>query len=288
MKKKTRRKIGITTAILLVLSVITWWGNNAIQVNEIMYKNDKLPKAFEGYKIVQVSDLHNKEFGTQQTKLLRKIENQNPNIIVITGDLIDAKHTNLQTAMELIEGMVKICPVYFVSGNHEEWSGVYEELKEKLKQAGVTVLEDEMVALSNENKTIELIGLRDVSFMEEEAGSNPETAIETTLRSLVGERDTFKLVLSHRPELFDAYVAGKADLVLSGHAHGGQFRIPFIGGLVAPDQGVFPKMTEGMHEREGTHLIISRGLGNSIIPLRILNRPELIAITLQSSNGIKN
>lgn len=133
----------------------------------------------------------------------------------------------------------------------------------------------------NDSDSIDIIGLADTSFIESdwlEYGGNAET--KNLLNTLTEGTTNFKILLSHRPELFDIYSNSNVNLIFSGHAHGGQFRLPFIGGLIAPDQGFFPKLTEGIHTSNDTSMIISRGLGNSIIPVRILNRPELIVVTL--------
>ncbi|MGL5327946.1 MAG: metallophosphoesterase, partial [Peptostreptococcaceae bacterium] len=207
--------------------------NNSITITEIVFKNDNISESFKGYKILQISDLHNKKFGNKQNKILSKIENINPDIIVITGDLIDSKNTNIDIAMDLIEGAINIAPIYYVSGNHEVWSGLYDDLKSKLENSGVVVLDNQKTEIFNDSNSIDIIGLSDTSFMESDC-----------LDTLTKDNDNFKILLSHRPELFDIYSSSNVNLVFSGHAHGGQFRLPFIGGLVAPDQGFFPKLTE--------------------------------------------
>ena len=202
-------------------------------------------------------------------------------IIVVTGDLIDSNNTNIDIAMELISGAIKIAPIYYVSGNHEAWSGSYDELKSNLENSGVVVLDNQKIEVMNDSDSIDIIGLADTSFIESdwlEYGGNAET--KNLLNTLTEGTTNFKILLSHRPELFDIYSNSNVNLIFSGHAHGGQFRLPFIGGLIAPDQGFFPKLTEGIHTSNDTSMIISRGLGNSIIPVRILNRPELIVVTL--------
>lgn len=257
------------------------WQNDAITVNERVIKNEKVPEAFDGYKIVQISDLHNKEFGDKQSKLLAKIKRIQPDIIVVTGDLIDSKTTNIDVALDLMKGASEMAPTYYVSGNHEAWSGVYDSLKHKLEETDVIVLEDSKVEVSKENSSIELIGLSDIAFAN--LNSSTSSGVEYTkdiVSKLIDTTNTFRILLSHRPELFHVYSASEVDLVFSGHAHGGQFRLPFIGGVVAPDQGIFPEFTEGIHMKNNTAMIVSRGLGNSIIPIRIFNRPELVVVTL--------
>lgn len=281
-KTKKRKIILFIASVSIGLFAFFRWQNNSITISEIVFKNDTIPETFKGYKILQISDLHNKEFGSKQNKILAKIEKINPDIIVVTGDLIDSNKTNINTSMELINKAINIAPIYYVSGNHEAWSGLYEDLKSKLENSGVVVLHNKKIKFFNNNDSIDIIGLADTSFIKSnllEYDSNVET--NNLLNKLTKDSTNFKILLSHRPELFDIYSSSNVDLIFSGHAHGGQFRLPFIGGLVAPDQGFFPKLTEGIHSNNNTSMIVSRGLGNSIIPLRIFNKPELIVVTLE-------
>lgn len=280
-KAKQRKVLLFIVTIIIVLCAFFNWQNNSIVISEMVFKSDAVPESFKGYKILQISDLHNKEFGSKQNKILAKIEKIKPDIIVITGDLIDSKNTNIDIAMELINKVVNIAPIYYVSGNHEAWSGSYDYLKSKLENSGVVVLDNQKVQVFNDSDYIDIIGLTDTSFIKSdwlEYGVDVET--KNLLNTLTKGSADFRILLSHRPELFDIYSNSNVNLVFSGHAHGGQFRLPFIGGLIAPDQGFFPKLTEGIHKSNDTSMIISRGLGNSIIPVRILNRPELVVVTL--------
>lgn len=281
-KTKKRKIILFIASVSIGLFAFFRWQNNSITISETVFKNDTIPETFKGYKILQISDLHNKEFGSKQNKILAKIEKINPDIIVVTGDLIDSNKTNINTSMELINEAINIAPIYYVSGNHEAWSGLYEDLKSKLENSGVVVLHNKKIKFFNNNDSIDIIGLADTSFIKSnllEYDSNVET--NNLLNKLTKDSTNFKILLSHRPELFDIYSSSNVDLIFSGHAHGGQFRLPFIGGLVAPDQVFFPKLTEGIHSNNNTSMIVSRGLGNSIIPLRIFNKPELIVVTLE-------
>ena len=282
MKLKIRgKRILIILIIFIGLLVFFRWQNNSITINEVIIQSNKIEEELDGYKILQISDLHNKEFGSGQRDILKKIEKINPDIIVVTGDLIDSSKTNVEVAMDLIKGASEIASIFYVSGNHEAGSGVYEDLRIKLEEAGVYVLEDEKIDIIKGGSTIDLIGLSDPNFLEPDALKyNKHSEIESKLKKVIGDNNNFKILLSHRPELFDIYSSSEVDLVFSGHAHGGQFRLPFIGGIIAPDQGLFPKLTEGIHKKDNTTMIISRGLGNSIIPIRIFNRPEIIVVTL--------
>lgn len=271
--------LSLVIGLLLVFIATTLWGNLTIGITYYEINKKTLPSEFDSYKIAQISDLHNFEFGKDNSKIIKILYEENPNIIVITGDLIDCNRTNLDIAIKLVEEMVKIAPCYFVTGNHEAWIGdLYKTLENQLKSLGVTVLHDEMITINQGNESIFLIGLDDPDFTDWQT-KLPSSRLYTRLRKM-DLRDGFKLLLSHRPEAFDAYVEHRIDLVLSGHAHGGQFRLPFIGGLVAPSQGLFPKYDSGEYNKDKTTMIVSRGIGNSIIPIRINNRPEVVIVQL--------
>ena len=240
MKKRT---LGCICGGLL-LGAFLYWQNNGLILTKMTYRGE-IPAGFDGYKILQIADLQNKVFGRRQEPLLRKIEQSCPDIIVISGDLVD---------------------------RHE--SGEWEILEEALVEAGVTVLNNGKSVIERNGDTITLLGLAD---------KKANRHYDLLLHSLMaGQEDSFNILLSHRPELFETYVHEGLDLVFTGHAHGGQIVIPFFRqGIFAPHQGFFPKYTEGMHEKDGTVMIVSRGLGNSSFPFRIFNRPELIEVTLR-------
>ncbi len=269
-------------ALILGMAIVVYYENNGITVTEIAYSNAKIPEAFEGYRILQISDLHNKAFGKNQKRLLQAIEANNPDIIVITGDIIDRRKYDLDTAMEFIEGAVKITDVYFVSGNHEVWSGRYYEIIKALQDHGVTVLEDQKTQIVNGSDKITIVGVADYYFHYHGYGNeDPMIKFKNILNNL-SDASGFQILLSHRPEFFELYSEVKVDLIFSGHAHGGQFRLPFIGGLAAPGQGLLPEYTSGAHTKDNSTLVVSRGLGNSIIPLRIGNPPEVVVVTLSA------
>lgn len=204
-----------------------------------------------------------------------------PNIIVITGDLVDAEHTDIDVALDFAKEAVQIADTYYVTGNHEASLSQYDELKAELENTGVVVLEDKAMQLEYNGDDITLIGLSDPSFtLKGDMFGEVPAMVDTKLRGLIGDKDNYTILLSHRPELFEAYVNCGVDLVLSGHAHGGQFRLPFIGGLVAPNQGLFPKYDAGLYTKGDTNMIVCRGLGNSIIPIRFNNRPEIVLLEL--------
>jgi len=266
----------ILAAVALVLTVFFIWQNNDIVITEIALVDEDVPQTFDGFRILQVSDLQSKPFGRSQQRLLELCSAAAPDIIVITGDLMDGHSKELEPAMAFAEQAVDIAPVYYVSGNHEWLSGRYEELCGRLMQAGVIVLDNSHKTLKKDGEAIELLGLKDPTFEGDEK-------FREELEKLAGETSGFRVLLSHHPEYIDDYTESGVDLVLSGHAHGGQIRLPFIGGLFAPGQGFFPKYTSGLYEVGNTSLVVSRGLGNSHFPLRVFNRPELVVVTLRTA-----
>ena len=187
--------------------------------------------------------------GKDNEKLLAMLRDADPDMIAITGDIIDSRNTDIEVAVQFVQEAVKIAPCYYVTGNHEARVDEYGELKAGMEAAGVTVLEDERTEISLEGDTITLIGVNDPSHQTDYLFGDSETVMSTKLEELRTENDGFTILLSHRPELFDTYVDQDVDLILSGHAHGGQFRLPFIGGLVAPNQGFFPEYDAGLYKK---------------------------------------
>ena len=277
-KKKRLILIG-AVLICIFLGVWTIWGNKAVIMSEFSVSSPRLPSSFSGYCIAQVSDLHNTEFGEGNTTLLQMLSECQPDIIVITGDLIDAQHTNIEVALDFSKGATQIAPTYYVTGNHEASSTDYAILKDGLEVAGVVILEDEAIYLERNGETITLLGLADPDFTIKGGlfGEVP-AMVSTKLKNMLEQDTVYSVLLSHRPELFETYVACGVDLILSGHAHGGQIRLPIVGGIIAPDQGLFPKYDAGLFTDGNTNMIVSRGLGNSIIPIRFNNRPEVILV----------
>ena len=280
MKGNWKIILPIIVAIILVLVVWIRWGNTALEINEYKIVSNSVPQNFDGFRIAQVSDLHNAEFGEGNSKLLELLSRTDPDIIVLTGDLIDSRNTDIEIALAFAREAMKIAPVYFVSGNHEARVIEYEDLKMGLSEAGVNVLENQIVEITREGESITLMGIDDPSFQENYLFGDSEGVAKQAIETLLRVSDGYTVLLSHRPELFELYVETGMDLVFSGHAHGGQFRLPFIGGLVAPNQGFFPKYDAGLFSEENTTIIVSRGVGNSIVPLRFNNRPEIIVVML--------
>ena len=262
----------LVTLFLASAAVFLHWNNTALEVTEHTVSSPRIPEGFDGFKIVHISDLHNTAFGKENCRLLDEIRALSPDIIVITGDIVH--DSPMDKALQFARQSVKIAPTYYVPGNHEHRMD-YETLFAELQNAGVTVLRNEHTFIEKNGEHICLAGVEDPLFY-------PEETVEEKLLPLMQE-DSYTILLSHRPEEFAAYISCGADLVFTGHVHGGQFRLPFIGGLYAPNQGLFPKYDAGVYTEGNTNMVVSRGLGNSSFPFRLFNRPEIVAVTLLSN-----
>ncbi|MGO5022211.1 metallophosphoesterase [Lawsonibacter sp. LCP25S3_G6] len=279
MKKKTILGLCLASALAAGTAGWLWWGNRAVMVHTISVTDRNLPHAFEGFRIAQISDLHNEVFGAGNGQLLTLLAETKPDVIVITGDLIDSRHTDVDAALEFARGAVELAPVYYVPGNHE--SRLPEEfwmLERSLDQMGVHVLRGERAILTRQGAAIALIGVDDPTFQDKNSARWPEL-LEAELERLRDE-ELYSILLIHRPELLETYAKAGMNLVFSGHAHGGQVRLPFVGGVIAPNQGFFPQYDGGLYTLGDTQMVVSRGLGNSLVPLRVNNRPEIVLAEL--------
>ena len=285
MTKKRRIIIVAVLLLITILSGVLIYEDKNIELNTYEITSEDLSAEFDGYRIAHISDFHNAVFGKDNSKLINMLKEAKPDIIAITGDIIDSRRTDIDVSFAFVEQILKIAPCYYVTGNHEvRVSDEYALLKDKMAQAGVIILENDKLTIECEDSFIEIIGLEDPTFSVIGTTDEEAEVVADELPKLTKSNDNFTLLLSHKPEFFDIYVENDIDLVLSGHAHGGQFIIPYVGGLIAPGQGFFPELDSGLFEKDGTNMIISRGIGNSIIPLRINNRPEIILIELHSEN----
>jgi len=285
-------KRNIVIVLSVVLLLFAWFlnfENNSINVTSIGVKHEAIPVKFNGYKIVQISDLHGKMFGPDQSDLVLAVKKTNPDLIVVTGDLIDRRHYDEEPGVLLLEKVKDVAPAYFVTGNHEWWSGRFDFLEERLVRSGVNVLRGDHIKIERGGQSLIVVGIDDVAkyFDAPDFGDSVEARNRAVIRELSNAtegitREDFTILLAHRPENMPIYSAFGMDLILSGHTHGGQINIPFIGALVAPDQGFFPKYSAGVYEEDGSTMVINRGLGNSIFPVRLLNRPEIVVVTLRT------
>lgn len=277
------RRIGMFCFAFLLFWVISYGENNRLEVTEYTYESKEVSYSFDGFRIVQLSDLHNKVFAQNNEVLLSQIRKLSPDMIVLTGDFIDASnHTNINDALLFMQQIPQIAPTYYVTGNHEYMidKSDLQSFLEKTAAYGVTVLDNESTQItSRTGQTFTLIGM----------DANSQQA--NLLNQLSEEsKDDLQMLIVHEPQYFEEnYAKSGVDIVFSGHAHGGQFRIPFLHqGIWAPDQGFFPSLAEGSVTSNDTIMYISRGLGNSGFPLRLFNHPEIVCVTLRTGSGDKN
>lgn len=256
-----------TIAVFLVLFIAyVLISNRHVGVTRYVVESPRIGPELDGFRIVQVSDLHNARFGRGQSRLLRKIRECGPDIVALTGDIVD--ESGIDAGIELVEGVARIAPSFFVPGNHEPQLKEGERVRffDAMRAAGVRNLDG---CSTNFPNGLSL------------AGQGALFGVLDGGRNLIPP-DAYKVVLVHYPSAFEGCSRRGFDLVLAGHIHGGQARLPFLGGLASPEEGFFPKYYQGVHERDGSTLVISRGLGNYMSIPRVFNDPELVCIELRA------
>lgn len=263
--------------ILAALSVIgsfLYANQQWLHITKYTLALKKLPKEMDGLKIVQISDLHHAKFGQGQQRLIEKVRQEKPDMILLTGDLVDRYQYDLDRSLEAVEGFVKVAPVYYVVGNHEVSLNEVPTITALLEDIGVHVLSNQSVPYYKEGVAIDIVGIDDPL--------NGKTSDEMLKEALVGANHDFQLLLAHRPEFYASYAAHDIDLTFNGHAHGGQFRVPGVGGVIDHQFNLFPKHIEGVEYHAQMTQVISRGLGNSRVMVRLFNPPEIVVTTLVS------
>ena len=272
----------LALASIIIFGVgFAYYQTTAVGTTKIDVKSKRIPHEFDGAKIVHLSDLQNSKFPGFYKNIAAKTAAEKPDFIVFTGDIIDRRKYNIANAEQFLQSIRGIAPIYFVSGNHEAWCGKYDEVRAMLQKYDVHILDDKSVDITKRGAKITLYGVSDPGFItQDKSGADCDEFVSRLHK--MHSTDGYSILLTHRPEYIEAYSKSGYDLVFCGHAHGGQFRLPFIGALYAPHQGLFPKMTSGVHKCGATAEIISRGLGSGKLQFRTFNRPEIIAVTLKS------
>lgn len=277
MKKKTIMAI----AGMAGCAALSYYENYKLAIKKIVIHHAVLPASFQGYRILHISDLHNTCFGYHQRQLIKAINDAQPDCIVITGDLLDKRRTtaeHMEPIRWLMEAIKDSYPIFYVPGNHEGTSRHYPYLRNYLLQNRVYVLENKRAKITRNNESIAICGIKDPKFYPQRNDEEAFLADLQTLKNACG--DMYSILLSHRPERIALYYQCGFHLAFCGHAHGGQFRLPAIGSVYAPNQGFLPCYVDGQYNQGTTTMIVSRGLGNSRLPQRIHNRPQLIMVTL--------
>lgn len=295
MKCKLFKFISVAFVLLLGVNLIL---NQMVFVTRVTAVSADLPAAFAGYEIAQLSDIHSVRSERQADRILAQVERLSPDLIALTGDLVDSGYYSRtfgtdgeKLTLGLLARLTAVAPVYYIYGNHEMVlldDPVHNSFRTQVEALGVTMLNNENETIRRGGESISIAGIQDPATLYKDeayaALEDSEVKTRAMLDNVVNSlrAEDFVLLLAHRPEFFELYVQSAADVILSGHAHGGQVRLPVVGGLYAPGQGVFPQYDAGLYERDATSMVVSRGIGNSLFPLRVFNPPEIVAIDLQT------
>ena len=279
-KGKKHRGRGCLTALIILALIaaaaafLIKDSRDDLEISRYEVKSQKLPESFDGFKIVQLSDLHGAEFGEDGMGLVEKVKELEPDIIALTGDFV-TDEGDLAAVEKLAARLVKLCPVYFVSGNHEFGSGLAVKVRNILERAGVKYLSNEYLTISRGEDGILLGGVEDPL-----AYADMLSPDELAQKMNDAAPDAFKILLGHRNYWMTEYPELPVDLIFCGHAHGGLIRIPGVGGLIGTDRRLFPDFDAGEYNNGRYTLIVSRGLGNSVSIPRVFNRPEIVCVEL--------
>lgn len=261
--------------IFIMLLVHGYNENRSLDVDELTIRLPDLPDNLDQLKIVHLSDIHFPKNRIDPDQLIKETQKADPDVIFLTGDLIDRSASIEDVPLaELIQSLSQIAPTYSVSGNHETSSRQLDQWNDIMTENGAVLLENDTHIATLSGEKVAIMGVKDGN--------------QTSMIPLSEDiRELPVLLLAHHPEFFPSYTTDNPDIqpdvTFSGHAHGGQIRLPFIGGLFAPGQGFFPKYTSGVYsssQNADQKLVVSRGIGNSLFPLRINNKPHFIVITL--------
>lgn len=297
MFKKNRKIYYIITFTLIFLLLFFYWQNHTLQITRYELTYDNLPKSFDGYRIVQISDMHGKTFGMENIGLANKIKSLKPDVLLITGDMMSSTINDEGAFFEFLDHFDKACQIYMCLGNHEQIARQltnngkdndrYSNFINNIEDKGVILLNNEKITIKSGSDNITISGLtlelyhysrRDIEPYDEDM-SLKEYYIEEVLGKPPKE---FNILLAHNPAYFKEYVSWGADLILSGHIHGGIIRIPFLGGLFSPEKIFFPEYDAGLFESNESNMIVNRGLGYSKVHIRLFNRPEISLVELKN------
>lgn len=283
--------ISIIFILIVIIPVITMIvSNKVISISRYTINSDKIPNAFDNFKILQLSDLHSKEFGNKNEELIKKIDQENPDVIFMSGDMVNSYDKNFEVFFQLVDNLSEKYSIYYILGNHEEnlYDDDINEIIKYLKEKNVNVINNTKIELTKDNEKINLYGLGYNQKYYTQSGNkygNDMQYTENIISEVLGNVNTneYNILLTHSPLLFEAYSNWGADLVFAGHIHGGVIIVPFLGGLLSPEEKFFPKYYKGEYTLNNSKMIVNAGLGNGRIPIRMFNRPDVSVVTLKSN-----
>lgn len=273
MKRKKRWLAVLVLAICL--GAVLYSSKYQLEVTEYTLSSAKLPTAFDGYRIVQLSDLHAMEFGKNNTQLINAVQKLSPDLIALTGDFIESPE-DIPITAHLVNALTGIAPVYFCSGNHDWASGAAPELRQAIEAAGGVYLGECCETVTQDGQSIVIAGVEDPNSYADLM--HPDEFMDTVVQMYP---DAFTVLLGHRNDWVQRYPELPADIILSGHGHGGVIRLPWVGGLLGTDHKFFPEYDAGLYPSNHYIMVVSRGLGSFDRLPRFLNRPEILCLTLR-------
>lgn len=267
----------ITLGLAAFFAFNLYLSNRVLQLSRYTVPSARLPAAFDGFKVVQLSDWHDAMFGTDNREIVDMVRGEEPDIIVLTGDFVE-KQTEFSDMEILCRALVEIAPTYFVAGNHE-WGGrVMRLLSPRLREWGVTYLSNDYEFITRNGQSICLLGIEDLN------GPRDQLKLPEVVAQARRDGDPYILMLCHRYDRWQEFVRERVDLALTGHAHGGMVRLPFTDGLYGPGREFLPQHTSGVTREGETAMVTSRGIGTAKhVPARLFNRPEIVSITLKTA-----
>jgi len=286
MKRKKLRTVLwlVLWLIAVIIIIVINHYNRHLVISNYKINDPRWPATINGWRLVQLSDIHNQATeGPGNNKIINSVQKLQPDIITITGDLFDGDRTNIPNNLQLVKRLTSIAPVYVILGNHEFANDDYIRLIQLVEEAGARVIRNELVTINDKNTPIMIIGLDDPAAWGWPLSYKAQTQLTAQTLNKIMTSPEFdstapRLILAHRPELWSQYLLANPLIILSGHTHGGQIRLPLIGAIYVPNQPLLAQYDEGIFAIANSYLIISRGLGNSFINCRFNNYPEIITI----------
>ena len=273
------RRSYVIIIVILLLTVFILFGllQQSLVITAYHITSPEVPEQFDGYRILHISDFHSGRHFGPASEIIKKAREQSPDIICLTGDIIDGRFPDYNAVEELISGLSSIAPIYSVSGNNEHYdAAITSKVSMIYRRFGVEEIDGRTVTLINEGGALTLLGIQDTGDVI------PKLNIQGLMFKYNNSREGFGVILYHRANGFDDVSGLGYDLVLSGHVHGGIVRLPFTRGLLSPDGDLFPKYSGGLYNVNGTYLVSNRGIGNSHFVPRFYNPPEIVMVVLHA------